>query len=321
MHSATLVAARGIPRVYCYQAPSTTVEFKPTRFVAIDEFLERKIEVIRAFASQVEIRDYLDEELLRATARYWARFSQARYVEPLEVVRDSDDAPAVATAAAEVPPMPLTCTRACSSPAPAARRASRSCAPWTASRVDAARGRHRPVRRRPLPRRRRPPRRSCRAATTRASSTRCSTLCRRDDDRRRSSRPSTPSCCRWRSARDEFAAAGTTLVLASVATLETCLDKWALRRALPRARARARDASSSTTRFDPAAIELPVIVKPRAGSGSRGIRLIERRAELEALRARRHAARAGAPARPRVLARRARARRRAASSPWSRASG
>ena len=89
-HSATLVAARGISRVFCYQAPSTSVEFKPTRFVAIDEFLDRKIEVIRAFSSQVKIRDYLDEELLRATARYWARWSRARYVEPLEVVRDSD---------------------------------------------------------------------------------------------------------------------------------------------------------------------------------------------------------------------------------------
>ncbi len=53
-HSATLVAARGISRVFCYQAPSTSVEFKPTRFVAIDEFLDRKIEVIRAFSSQVE---------------------------------------------------------------------------------------------------------------------------------------------------------------------------------------------------------------------------------------------------------------------------
>ena len=89
-HSATLVAARGISRVFCYQAPSTTVEFKPTRFVAIDEFLEGKLEVIQAYTSQVKIRDYLDEELLRATARYWSRFSQARYVEPLEVVRDSD---------------------------------------------------------------------------------------------------------------------------------------------------------------------------------------------------------------------------------------
>ena len=98
-HSATLVAARGISRVFCYQAPSTSVEFKPTRFVAIDEFLERKIEVIRAFASQVKVRHYLDEELLRATARYWSRCSQVRYVEPLEVVRDSDATPAASAAA------------------------------------------------------------------------------------------------------------------------------------------------------------------------------------------------------------------------------
>ena len=52
----------------------------------------RKIEVIQAYTSQVKIRDYLDEELLRATARYWSRFATARYVEPLEVVRDSDEA-------------------------------------------------------------------------------------------------------------------------------------------------------------------------------------------------------------------------------------
>ena len=103
-HSATLVAARGIPRVFCYQAPSTTVEFKPTRFVAIDEFLEGKLEVIQAYTSQVKIRDYLDEELLRATARYWSRFSRARYVEPLEVVRDSDTSAVTgATERAELP--------------------------------------------------------------------------------------------------------------------------------------------------------------------------------------------------------------------------
>ena len=64
----------------------------PTRFVVIDEFLERKIEVIQAYTSQVKVRRYLDEELLRATARYWSRFATARYVEPLEVVRDSHDA-------------------------------------------------------------------------------------------------------------------------------------------------------------------------------------------------------------------------------------
>ena len=82
--------------------------------------------------------------------------------------------------------------------------------------------------------------------------------------------------------REEFAAVGTTLVLASVATLETCLDKWAL---AERCREHVRVPATVVVddAFDPAAIELPVIVKPRAGSGSRGIRLIERRAELEAL--------------------------------------
>ena len=89
-HHASLVAARGVPRVYCYQSPSTTVEFRPTRFVGIDDVLERKLEVIRAYASQVSVRHYLDEELLRATARYWSRWAQSRFAEPLEVVRDSD---------------------------------------------------------------------------------------------------------------------------------------------------------------------------------------------------------------------------------------
>ena len=90
VHQATLVAARKVPRIYCYQAPSTTVDFKPTRFVAIDEYVERKLEVIHAYGSQVKVRRYLEEDLLRATARYWSRFSQARFVEPLEVVRESD---------------------------------------------------------------------------------------------------------------------------------------------------------------------------------------------------------------------------------------
>jgi LmbE family N-acetylglucosaminyl deacetylase len=93
VHHASLVAARGVPGVYCYEAPSTTVEFRPTRFVAIDDFLERKLEVIRVFASQVRLRRYLEEDFLRATARYWSRYTRSRYVEPLEVVRESEQAP------------------------------------------------------------------------------------------------------------------------------------------------------------------------------------------------------------------------------------
>jgi LmbE family N-acetylglucosaminyl deacetylase len=103
VHHATLVAARGIPRIYCYQAPSTTVEFRPTRFVTIDEFVDRKLEAIRAYSSQTAIRGYLDEELTRATARYWGRFAQSRYVEPLEVVRESDVGDSTPVAIPETP--------------------------------------------------------------------------------------------------------------------------------------------------------------------------------------------------------------------------
>jgi LmbE family N-acetylglucosaminyl deacetylase len=90
VHRATLVAARKVPSVYCYQSPSSTVEFRPTRFVEIDDFVERKIEVIGAYKSQVALRRYLEDDVLRATARYWSRYAYTRYSEPLEVVRDTE---------------------------------------------------------------------------------------------------------------------------------------------------------------------------------------------------------------------------------------
>lgn len=83
-------------------------------------------------------------------------------------------------------------------------------------------------------------------------------------------------------ARAAFAAEGVTLVVAQPATLEVCLDKWRLaERCAPAVRVPRTwlvDAS-----FDPSAPALPAICKPRSGSGSRGIVLVERRAGLEAL--------------------------------------
>lgn len=89
-HQATMVATRGVPKVYAYQSPSSTVDFRPTRFISIDDFLAEKLATIRVYHSQTNTRSYLDEELLSATARYWGRFSRSRYVEPLEVLRDAD---------------------------------------------------------------------------------------------------------------------------------------------------------------------------------------------------------------------------------------
>ncbi len=82
--------------------------------------------------------------------------------------------------------------------------------------------------------------------------------------------------------RAEFEAAGTKLVLASTETLETCLDKWRLQEACE-GHVRVPRCIVADAGFDPATIELPAFVKPRSGSGSRGIALISEQAGLERL--------------------------------------
>lgn len=82
--------------------------------------------------------------------------------------------------------------------------------------------------------------------------------------------------------RDRFEAAGVALVLASEPTLAVCLDKWALD-ARCRGQVRAPACWLVDALFDPGEPALPAIVKPRSGSGSRGIALLRAREQLEAL--------------------------------------
>ncbi len=89
VHEASLVATRGIAEVACYQSPSSTIDFRPSRFVTIDEHVEAKLELLECFTSQGSIRDYLAPDFVVATARYWSRFGTGRACEPLEIVRDA----------------------------------------------------------------------------------------------------------------------------------------------------------------------------------------------------------------------------------------
>jgi two-component system, NtrC family, response regulator HydG len=87
-HRAVTVAARETGRLMCFQSPSATVDFRPTRFVSIDGYLDTKLQSVGAFGSQVAVRDYLEPDQISAAARYWSRFGEGRYAEAFEVIRD-----------------------------------------------------------------------------------------------------------------------------------------------------------------------------------------------------------------------------------------
>ena len=90
VHAATLVAARRVPRVFAYQSPSCTVDFRPNLFVDIEPFLDHKLRLVDVFASQTVKCPYLEAELLVAMARYWGRLAGCRMVEAMEVLRTVD---------------------------------------------------------------------------------------------------------------------------------------------------------------------------------------------------------------------------------------
>ncbi len=91
VHDATMVATRRVPTVGCYQSPSATVDFRPNRFVAVDDHVATKLALLRCFGTQADVRAYLEPEFVVATARYWSRFGTGAYAEPLEIVRDTGD--------------------------------------------------------------------------------------------------------------------------------------------------------------------------------------------------------------------------------------
>lgn len=84
--------------------------------------------------------------------------------------------------------------------------------------------------------------------------------------------------------RDRLHDGGTLLASPSLRTLETCLDKLALARACARTCRVPRTELLGT----PQAVsgwDFPVIVKPRRGAGSRGVRVVGSQAELDAVHA------------------------------------
>ncbi len=88
---ATMVAASGVNSVVCYQGSTATVDFRPNRFVTIDQFLDAKVAMLGCFAKHGERPRFLEAEFARATALYWSRFGQGMFCEPFEIVRESSE--------------------------------------------------------------------------------------------------------------------------------------------------------------------------------------------------------------------------------------
>jgi CheY-like chemotaxis protein len=83
------LAAFGAQDLLCYQAATTTLDFRPSHFEDISEFLDRKMATLSRYQSQSLGRPHLNPTLAGATARYWGRFLGYTEVEPFEVVRQN----------------------------------------------------------------------------------------------------------------------------------------------------------------------------------------------------------------------------------------
>jgi LmbE family N-acetylglucosaminyl deacetylase/ActR/RegA family two-component response regulator len=90
VHSATLVASRNVANVFCYQSPSSTVDFRPSLYNEISDYLDQKQNSIARFLSQTSKCAYLKPDLIAATARYWGRYCGYGHAEAFEVIRQSN---------------------------------------------------------------------------------------------------------------------------------------------------------------------------------------------------------------------------------------
>jgi LmbE family N-acetylglucosaminyl deacetylase len=64
VYRAAVVATRYIREVYIYQSPSTTTDFKPTVYVDITDYIDKKIEAVRVHTSQ-SAKIYMADRVVR----------------------------------------------------------------------------------------------------------------------------------------------------------------------------------------------------------------------------------------------------------------
>jgi LmbE family N-acetylglucosaminyl deacetylase len=100
--AAVLVACRPVgdwfpQKVHCFETPSSTEwgppdpasQFVPTRFVDISETIDRKLEAMACYETELRPAPHPRSlEALRSRAAYWGQIVGRRYAEPFVVVRE-----------------------------------------------------------------------------------------------------------------------------------------------------------------------------------------------------------------------------------------
>jgi len=88
VYFASLVACRLIDRIYIYQSPSTSIEFKPNYYVDISKFIKTKIQAVRIHSSQWW-KVYMADRAIEWLAEYRAFdiFKNDKYFEAFELFR------------------------------------------------------------------------------------------------------------------------------------------------------------------------------------------------------------------------------------------
>jgi LmbE family N-acetylglucosaminyl deacetylase len=88
VYEATLLAARKVSHLLTYQSPSSTLSFRPQRYINIEEVLEDKLALVASYRSVARESSDMQPEHIESTARYWGRFTHSALVEAFEVVRE-----------------------------------------------------------------------------------------------------------------------------------------------------------------------------------------------------------------------------------------
>ena len=83
---ATLAAARNVSEIFFYESPSLYLDFNPTYYVDISEFIDEKLNILNLFVTQ-NSKDYMKIEALKGLAQYRGLATKISYAEAFETFR------------------------------------------------------------------------------------------------------------------------------------------------------------------------------------------------------------------------------------------